>query len=47
MIRGKSEGRQAVARVDGIGSRMQVEVFMPLSMAGRSAGVISVNEENG
>ena len=47
VIRGKSEGRQVMARVEGMGSRKQVEVFMPLSMAGRSTGVISVNEENG
>ena len=46
VIRGKSEGRRAMARVEGMGSRMQVEVFMPVSMIGRSAGVISVNEEN-
>ena len=37
VIRGKSEGRQAMARVEGMGSRMQVEVFMPESMAVRSA----------
>ena len=37
MIRGKSVGRQVMARVEGMGSRMQVEVFMPESMAVRSA----------
>ena len=47
VIRGKSEGRQAMARVEGMGSRMQGDVFMPVSMADRSAGVISVNEESG
>ena len=46
VIRGKSEGRQAMARQEGMGSRMQVEVFMPVSMADRSPGVISVNEES-
>ena len=47
VIRGKSKGRQAMARVEGMGSRLQVEIYMPVSMAGRSAGVISVNEETG
>ena len=30
VIRGKSEGRQAMARVEGMGSRMQVEGFISI-----------------
>ena len=47
VISGESTGRQAMTKVEGIGSRMQVEVFMPEVMEDRFEAVISVNEVSG
>ena len=47
VMSGESTGKQAVTRVEGIGSRMLVEDFMPEVMVLRSAEVISVNELRG
>ena len=47
VMSGERAGRQAVTRVDGIGSRMQVEDFMPEVMEERSDVVISVKEVSG
>ncbi len=40
-------GRQALTRVEGMRSRMQVEVFMPVTMEDMSDVVISMKGENG
>ena len=47
VMSGESDGRQAVTRADGIGSRMLVEDFMPEIMEERSDVVISVKELSG
>lgn len=47
VIRGESEGRQSLTRVEGMGSRMQVEVFMSVRMEDRSDAVISVKDVKG
>ena len=47
VMNGEREGRQAITRVEGIGSRMQVEVFMPEVMEDRSDVVISEKEMSG
>ena len=47
VISGVSEGRQAMTKVDGIGSRVQEEAFMPEVMKDRSDAVISVKTESG
>ena len=47
VMSGERAGRQAVTRVYGIGSRMQVEDFMPEVMEERSDVVISVKEVSG
>ena len=40
VIRGMSWGRHDLTRVEGMGSRMEVEVFMPMTREARSAVVI-------
>ena len=47
VIRGESEGRQAMTREDGMGSRLQVEAFIPEVMETRSVVVIEVNAGSG
>ena len=47
MMSGESAGRQAVTRVDGRGSRMLVDDFIPEVMEMRSDVVISVKEVSG
>ena len=47
VISGVSEGRQAMMREDGMGSRMQVEGFIPEVMESRSGVVISAKAVSG
>ena len=45
VMRGESEGRQALTREEGRGSRAQVEVFMLENMKERSASVTGLKDE--
>ena len=47
VISGVSEGKQAMTREDGMGSRLQVEAFIPEVMEARSDVVISVKAVSG
>ena len=47
VISGERAGRQAITKVEGIGSRMQVEVFMPDVIEERFDVVIVVKEVSG
>ena len=47
VISGVSEGRHAMTREDGMGSRMQVEAFIPEVIEDRSDVVISAKVVSG
>ena len=46
VMRGESEGRQALTREEGMGSRAQVEVFMLETIKERSVSVTGLKDES-
>ena len=46
VMRGESEGRQALTKKEGRGSRAQVEVFMQCTIEERSVSVIKLKDES-
>lgn len=46
VMRGESEGRQALTKEEGRGSRAQVEVFMQCTIEERSVSVIKLKDES-
>ena len=46
VVRGESEGRQALTREEGRGSRAQVEVFMLETIKERSVSVTGLKDES-